>query len=96
MLVTFTKHATERMEQRLNVSVPSNTKVNIAPLFTKSHSYINSENNRKMFAYCANDRSKQIVLIVDAEKSAVVTVYLGNGLNDNNAPFVAKCYAMLH
>jgi hypothetical protein len=95
MQVTFTKHAVERMEQRLHVSIPGNTKVNIAPLFTKSHTYINTENNRKMIAFCSNDRSKQVVLVVDAEKAAVVTVYLGLGLNDQNAPFVTKCYAML-
>lgn len=95
MLVTFTQHAIDRMQQRLSISVPTNTKVNIAPLFTKSHTYVNTQTGRLVSAFCSKDTSKKVVLIVDVQKSAVVTVYLGTNITGLSAPFVDKCYAML-
>lgn len=97
MQVTFTKHAVERMQQRLNVTVPDNTKVNIAPLFTKVYTYINHVNGRKVSAWASKDALKKCVLVVDCDRQAVVTVYLEvDPATGTKCPFCAKCYAMLN
>jgi hypothetical protein len=96
MQVTFTQHAIQRLQQRLNLNVPQNTRVNIAPLFTKAYSYINHTNGRKVSAWVSKDALKKCVLVVDSDKSAVVTVYLEiDPATNKKCPFCAKCYAML-
>ena len=96
MQVTFTQHAIQRLQQRLNITVPQNTRVNIAPLFTKSHSYINPRTDRKVSAWVSKDAQKKCVLIVDTLTSAVVTVYLEiNPKTGKKCPYCAMCYAKL-
>ena len=95
MQVTFTTHAVERMQQRLGIKVPANVSVNIAPLFTKSHTYVNTDTGRQVSAWCSKDTTKKVVLVVDVLKNAVVTVYLGTNITGLKAPFVDKCYAMI-
>jgi hypothetical protein len=95
MQVTFTKHAVERMQQRLRIAVPTQVAVNIAPLFTKSHSYVNETNGRLCECWCSNDLTKKVVLVVDTEKRAVVTVYLGGNITGLSTPFVDQAYAKL-
>ena len=95
MQVTFTKHAVERMQERLSIAVPTTVAINIAPMFVKSHSYINETNGRACECWCSKDHSKQVVLVVDCERRAVVTVYLGTNITNRPAPFVDNAYAKL-
>lgn len=97
MQVSFTQHAQQRLQQRLQVTVPQNARINIATLFTKAYSYINNANGRKVSAWVSKDALKKCVLVVDVEKSAVVTVYLQvDPATGKKCPFCAKCYAMLN
>jgi len=97
MQVSFTQHAQQRLQQRLNITVPQNARINIATLFTKAYTYINTTNGRLVSAWVSKDALKKCVLVVDNAKSAVVTVYLEvDPATNKKCPFCAKCYAMLN
>jgi hypothetical protein len=97
MQISFTKHAVERLQERLNIRVPANVAIDIGPLFVKVHTYVNTTNGRVCEAYCSKDRSKQVVLIVDQLKQAVVTIYTGKGVNTSGLTcrYVDEMYALM-
>ena len=94
MLVSFTKHASERFQQRLNITVTQHQTVNISDAFTLAKTYTNDKTGRKCEAWCYNDTSNKLVLIVDSVSRSVVTVYLGS-LEDVYASNVVSAYYAL-
>ena len=95
MQVGFTKHAADRFSQRLGIEIRSGQEVNIKSAFTLAKTYNHTETNRKLEAWCYNDTTQKIVLIIDAENRSVITVYMG-ALNDvYGTNMVAACYAIV-
>jgi len=94
MQVAFTKHAAERFQQRLNICVKAGQKVSIDSAFTLVKTYNHTQTNRKMHAYCYNDTTQKIVLVVDALAQCVITVYLGSLEDAYGTNMVAACYAV--
>ena len=95
MQVGFTKHAADRFSQRLGIKIRLAQEVNIKSAFTLAKTYNHTETNRKMEAWCYNDITQKIVLIIDAENRNVITVYTGALDDVYGTNMIAACYAIV-
>lgn len=95
MQVGFTRHAAERFSQRLNISIKQDQRVNIDSAFTLAKTYNHTQTNRKMQAWCHNDTTQKVVLVIDATTRDVVTVYMGALDDVYGTNMVSACYALV-
>lgn len=93
--VMFSFHSAERMQQRLQVKVPTEYDVDISSAFFKAKTY-QHHNGEMVEAWASKDRTNKIVLIVGKQSRVVLTVLLGGDITGNNAPFVDSCYENRH
>lgn len=95
MLVGFTKHAAERFSQRLNITIKQDQRVNISSAFTLAKTYISDKSGRQVEAWCFNDITQKMVMIIDSQTRDVVTVYLGSLDDVYGSNVIAGCYALV-
>jgi hypothetical protein len=95
MQVGFTRHAAERFSQRLNISIKQDQRVNIASAFTLAKTYTNEKSGRKCEAWCHNDTTQKVVLIIDSLTRDVVTVYMGALEDVYGTNIVSACYSLV-
>ena len=95
MLVGFTRHAAQRFSERLNISIKQDQRVNISSAFTLAKTYTNEKSGRKCEAWCYNDTTQKMVMIVDSLTRDVVTVYLGSLDDVYGTNVISACYALV-
>ena len=91
--VMFSFHAAQRMTERLKVKVPTEAEVDIRSAFFKAKTYRDTNRDQMVEAWASKDRTNKVVLIVSQQSRVVLTVLMGEGLNNGQAtPFVESCY----
>jgi hypothetical protein len=87
MLVTFSKHAIERINQRRGIILPSThkLKINVDSLFFKGQYYINKQGCKCCY-YIHRNTNIPVVLCVCIDTNTVLTVM-------TEGEQVNKCYA---
>jgi len=91
--VMFSYHAAQRMTERLNITVPTETSVNIREAFFLAKTYRDTNRDQMVEAWASKDRANKVVLIVSQQSRVVLTALMGEGLNNGQAtPFVESCY----
>lgn len=86
MLVSFTTHAAERLEQRLNIRVCTRTRFALDDSFFLAKTYKHHTTGANIQIWAYKDPTQNICLVVDAKLHAVVTVY------STYSKFIARCY----
>jgi len=91
--VMFSYHAAQRMTERLKVKVPTETDVDISSAFFKAKTYRDTNRDQMVEAWASKDRANKVVLIISQQSRVVLTVLMGEGLNNGQStPFVESCY----
>jgi len=76
MQVTLSTHATERLNQRLNVRARPGTCVNIADItiLARKYSYKHKDTGHFIDHYISRDTKNSVVFVVDRDTKCVVTL----------------------
>lgn len=73
MHVCFSLHAQQRIQQRLGITIPKDTEVDISSVFRKARVYQHTNGNWVETWYHP-DRTQPCVMVVDRDSRAVLTV----------------------
>lgn len=84
MKVIFSRHASQRMVERLNVKIDTKIEIDISKKFVKAKTYKHNVSGKNTEAWVLPGQT--VVLIIDSLSKIVLTIL------HNDAPFVRECY----